>query len=349
MLALLSSCSGKGGKSVPKGLDSKLSYSPEKNLVSVIPLERKVFNRQLVSNGKLSAVSRASLSFRVDGVISKINYKNGDIVPSGAVIARIDDSSERLSLESARIALDKARLDLQDVLVGQGYAVSDSASVPAGVMSMAKTRSGYSEACNRFESASADLAKTVLRAPFRGRVADIKTKPYDKAPSDVFCTLIDDSEFDVDFKALESECVFVEAGLPVKVSAFGASGSCADGRIVSVNPTVDENGQVAVKAGIAGGGDFLDGMNVRVIVSKSVNALLVVPKSAVVIRDNMDVLFRYSQGRSEWVYVNLLMSNAEEYAVEANSDRGAVLEAGDSVIVSGNLNLADGSEVVLKK
>ena len=112
---------------------------------------------------------------------------------------------------------------------------------------------------------------------------------------------------------------------------------------------MDENGQVAVKAGIAGGGDFLDGMNVRVIVSKSVNALLVVPKSAVVIRDNMDVLFRYSQGRSEWVYVNLLMSNAEEYAVEANSDRGAVLEAGDSVIVSGNLNLADGSEVVLKK
>ena len=33
--------------------------------------------------------------------------------------------------------------------------------------------------------------------------------------------------------------------------------------------------------------------------------------------------------------------------VEANLDRGAELNPGDLVIVSGNLNLADGSEVSL--
>lgn len=39
--------------------------------------------------------------------------------------------------------------------------------------------------------------------------------------------------------------------------------------------------------------------------------------------------------------------NSREYAVEANLERGATLDPGDLVIVSGNLNLADGSEVTL--
>ena len=33
----------------------------------------------------------------------------------------------------------------------------------------------------------------------------------------------------------------------------------------------------------------------------------------------------------------------------ANTDRGATLNEGDEIIVSGNLNLADGSTVIVKK
>lgn len=43
------------------------------------------------------------------------------------------------------------------------------------------------------------------------------------------------------------------------------------------------------------------------------------------------------------------MANDSEYAVSANRERGAELEAGDVVIVSGNLNLAEDSEVVVVK
>ena len=72
-----------------------------------------------------------------------------------------------------------------------------------------------------------------------------------------------------------------------------------------------------------------------------------VPKSAVVIRDNLEVLFRYKDGRAQWTYVHTSLANSREYVVEANTDRGAELNPGDLVIVSGNLNLADGSEVTL--
>ena len=117
-----------------------------------------------------------------------------------------------------------------------------------------------------------------------------------------------------------------------------------------MNPLIDKNGQVAVRARIAGAAGLVDGMHVRVIVQRSVPGQLVVPKSAVVIRDNLDVLFTYTDdGKAHWTYVNILASNADSHVVIANVARGARLEEGDRVIVSGNLNLADESEVVLAK
>ena len=42
------------------------------------------------------------------------------------------------------------------------------------------------------------------------------------------------------------------------------------------------------------------------------------------------------------------MDNSAEYVVVANTERGADLQAGDVVITSGNMNLADQTEVVVK-
>ena len=90
-------------------------------------------------------------------------------------------------------------------------------------------------------------------------------------------------------------------------------------------------------------------MNVKVVVERMIPGQLVVPRSAVVIRDNLDVLFTYTpDGRAHWTYVKILYSNGDSHVVTANTDRNATLNEGDQVIVSGNLNLADNSEVTLK-
>ena len=103
----------------------------------------------------------------------------------------------------------------------------------------------------------------------------------------------------------------------------------------------------AFDAEVANDGTLTDGMNVRVAVRQKIAGQLVVPKSAVVIRDNLEVLFRYKEGRAQWTYVHTSLANSREYVVEANRDRSAELDPGDLIIVSGNLNLADGSEVTL--
>ena len=119
------------------------------------------------------------------------------------------------------------------------------------------------------------------------------------------------------------------------------------GTILSINPSVDQNGQIAVTAQVPGSDELIDGMNVRITVQNSVPDQLVVPKSAVVIRDNMEVLFRYVNGRSLWTYVNVVMSNTTQHVVEPNKERGADLNVGDLIITSGNLNLGDDAPVVI--
>jgi len=329
--------------------DGKLEYSPKLSEVTVTKLERRRFERQLVANGKLAAATKSSLSFGTSGTIASIPVSNGQWVSEGTVLAELESDGLRDDLKSAETSLAKARLELLDVLIGMGFEAGDTTSVPQDMLETAKMKSGYTEAKIALDKARHSYESAKLVAPFSGRVADIKLRAHDATGSDPFCSLMDDSRLDVDFKVLESEYGFMSKGLAVKVQPFGSQGSAAKGAVTEINPSVDDKGQVAVRARISNDGTLIDGMNAKVIVEKNVEQMLVVPKSAVVIRDNMDVLIRYHNGKAEWVYVNILMSNAESHAVEANSDRGAHLAEGDSIIVSGNLNLAEGSVVSLKK
>lgn len=344
---LLAGCSGAGRKTDAQK-DGRLKYEPQINSVEAISLEKRAFVRELTANGRLAAVSKSGLRFHSSGVINKIAVENGQSVEKGSMVASQDASETALALESARISLKKAELDFLDVLAGQGYPTSDTASVPGEIKAMAKMRSGYDAALNSLKKAELDFSGTSITAPFSGKIADIKLREHDMSGTDPFCTIIDDSEFDVDFYVLESEYPFLEKGLEVKVKPFSGDPRVLYGKIVSINPAIDKNGQALVKARVPNDGTLVDGMNVRIAVGRTVPDMLVVPKSAVVIRDNEEVLFRTEGGKALWTYVHVLMSNSTEHAVTANRDRGASLAAGDSVIVSGNLNLADGSEVTVK-
>ena len=63
-----------------------------------------------------------------------------------------------------------------------------------------------------------------------------------------------------------------------------AGGSSFEGSVSEINPLVDTNGMVKVKAGVNGEGKLFSGMNVRVSVRRNLGEQLVIPKTAVVLR-----------------------------------------------------------------
>ena len=274
--------------------------------------------------------------------------RDGQKVQKGQVLASLDKEQPRRQLDQARLAYDKAEIQLADRLLNYGYTINDTAKIPAEQKRLIYINSGFKDAQMALENAERTYRECDLKAPYSGKVASLKGPLYEQGGQ--LCTLIDDSRYLVRFSVLETEYKFVYEGQQVLVSPFVDAGVVMKGSILSINPTVDQNGQIAVTAQVPGADVLMDGMNVRITVENSVADQMVVPKSAVVIRDNMEVLFRIDPetGHSLWTYVNVLMSNTTEHVVEANKDRGADLNIGDLIITSGNLNLGDDAEVVIE-
>ena len=109
---------------------------------------------------------------------------------------------------------------------------------------------------------------------------------------------------------------------------------------------MDEKGLVKVQARLKGTGTALmDGMNVRVVVEEKLQHLFVVPKDAVVERDGYHVVFLYNDGKAVWTYVDVIHSNISSCAITGCQRKETTIQEGDIIITSGNLNLADGTEV----
>jgi multidrug efflux pump subunit AcrA (membrane-fusion protein) len=112
----------------------------EKNPVDTMILARDTFHRELVSNGTLEALQKAKLRFEISGEIETIKVENGEFVKKGRLLARLNDYTLRNELRKTRISLEQAKVEFQDVLIGQGYDPRDTASVPDRFLRIARVR-----------------------------------------------------------------------------------------------------------------------------------------------------------------------------------------------------------------
>ncbi len=311
----------------------------EVDTVTVRPDE---INHVILSNGKLHARQSAELRFDNPGTVSKVFVRNGSRVRKGDPVASLDTYTLEARMRQCREALSRASLDMQDVIIGQGY--DPSGEIPAAVTALARTRSGYDAAEAALDLCRKEIEAATLRAPFDGLVANLTLRPHSATPAtDPACLLINDSGMEVDFKVLEGELAMIASGNTVDVAPVSGA-PAASGKVVEINPLVDAGGQVAVKAVIDGARDgFLDGMNARVTLRVGLGRGLAVPKSAVVTRNGREVVFTLGPGnRAIWNYVTTGVENNTSVVIDDG------LEPGACVIVSGNATLAHESPVTLR-
>lgn len=305
--------------------------------VSVMTLKKQAFEHELVSNGKVEAKRYAALQFRTTTEpIAHIYVKNGERVKKGQKIAELDLFALRNKLKQAEYALEQSRLEMQDVLIGQGYAPDRMADIPEEMKRLAATKSGYGQNEAAYEMAKHELEQATLTAPFDGIVADLTDKEYNLPQTEQpFCRILSTANMEIGFTVLESELPLIKTGDRVEVVPYTAVVGTVTGRITEINPSVDENGMVKVKAQVNGQGKLFDGMNARVSVKRLVPGQLVIPKTAVVLRSGKQVVFTLQDGKAMWNYVQTGLENLTEYTVT-----GEGMKEGAAVITTGNVNLA---------
>jgi multidrug efflux pump subunit AcrA (membrane-fusion protein) len=203
-LLILNSCGNNTQRE--NAVSGKLQPVEIKNPVKILILESSVFQKELISNGKLNARYKSILRFNTAEELAELHFRNGDCVKAGEAIAGLRTDKLKQAVTQAELSLAKAKLDLRDILPGQQYQLEDSSRIPVNILDIAKLRSGYSTAIANLENARWNHANAVLTAPFSGMVANIKHKVYEQvSPSEEFCTLIDNSAFEIEFSLLETE------------------------------------------------------------------------------------------------------------------------------------------------
>lgn len=348
-------------------------------------LQGKTFYQELAGNGKVTASRSAEVRFKTVERIAHVWVRNGQRVEKGQKLAELDKFRLERSLAQAKDNLEQSRLNLQDVLIGRGYSLEEinllvdkgratsdkprvtsdktvqdtsphghsslvarSSSLPTEDFHLAAIKSGYNKALIAYELAAKELEQATLTAPFSGVVANLTAKADNlSSTGEPFCLVIDDAHPEVAFTVLESELPMVRPGYSVSVIPFAERDPQARvwGEVTEVNPYVESNGMVKVKARVSNNGRLIEGMNVKVTMRQPIGDRLVIPKSAVVMRSGKPVVFTLTRGKAQWNYVEVLAENSDSCTVAPRTKEYEGLSAGDTVIVKGNLNLAHDSEI----
>jgi RND family efflux transporter MFP subunit len=318
---------------------ARRSVQKSEVIVKTVKLEPSTFYKELVSNGRVTSAVRAQVPFKVTGMIKDILVSNGTTVSAGQLLAVIDDFEYAIRLEKARQAVETAKIAFRDDMLSM-YATDDTTRLSPDKVKTARIRSGIIDAATDLRLAEYNYNNTRITAPVGGRIASLDAKKWNPAENyKSLCTIIADETMDTEFPVTESEYAFIENGMPVNIIPFFSDSLNITGYITQINPLVNDNGQIVVKARFNNTAGLVDGMNVKVLIRKPVLNRLVVPKEALVIRQGRDVIFVREDSLAIWKYVTVEYENSRTVSVKEG------LKPGDLVIVSGNVNLAHETKV----
>jgi len=318
-------------------------------------VERGTFILWVSAEGQAAALRTAPLHAQVAGPVIAVSVREGAFVSSGDVIARIDQAEYELARKEAQGALEQAEASYQDLTLGDE--TIEDAEVLAVRQAQARIRSGLAGAEARLEQAVYNVEKTIIRAPYSGRVANLVVDVGTRlSVNDSIATIVDLTSVDVDVQVLESEIAALDVGRDATVAFTAFPGEEFRAEVVTVNPVVDpvsHVGRATVRLRNPGA-RILPGMHANVrIAGRLFEDRVSIPKEAIVERSRREVVFVFepesegaSTGRAKWRYVTTGLENEDAIEVVPSEDTDA-LEEGEIVLIGGHTTLTHDAMVRL--
>ncbi|HUJ42123.1 MAG TPA: efflux RND transporter periplasmic adaptor subunit [Opitutaceae bacterium] len=338
----------------------------------------RVGNMRTVLNasGYVTARREATVSSKVTGKVTEVLVEEGMHVTEGQVLARLDDTNIRASLQlaqaqaaSAKAALDETRVRLREAeqeLQRQTELRTGKVATQADFDHAQAAALAYQA---RLEQQQADVAvaertiavwqqqldDTVIRAPFAGIATSKNAQPGEMiSPISAgggftrtgICTVVDMSSLEIEIDVNESYINRVESGQPVEATLDAYPDWKIPCKVIAIIPTADrDKSTVKVRVGF----DQLDPrilpeMSVKVAFREAAGAAgaaptVLVPKAAVQQEAGRDVVMVVHEGRAERRAVTVISAGTSDAELSAG------VAAGESVVVDAPKELTDGANV----
>jgi len=338
------------------------------------------------ADGAVRTPRSASIRTKVGGELTAVMVRDGDRVAKGQLLARIDPREYQIALEESRYrhlqALsqmaaeadtftvnhdavrrftdrrdDLEKLWKKGTITHEEYqnrlleAEMNALQEGAFREAVFEQRTGLAEARMAEERARLNLEYTEIRAPFAGIVQGLDMVAGEiVAVNSPVCTIFDNDRLEAVVNVLEADLGHLAEGRPVLL-AVAATGDTLQPTVAVISPTLDEASrtcEVLIRFD-NDGGRFRPGMFVRAQIAGIVyRDRLMVPKSAVLIRDNRPLVFKRQEDRAQWLYIDTGLENDDWVEVLAVHSGGS-LAPGDQVVVSDHLTLAHEAKITVRK
>lgn len=323
---------------LPLGAEEKKpsGSAPSAVLVETLLVKPAVAAREVTAVGTVRSNESVTLATEIAGRIDAVDFVEGGRVTKGTVLARLDQSVA--TAERDRV---KAGLALSEANYQRAETLFREQAVSARERDEALAQFRLDEAQLRLSEAQ--LAKTVIRAPFAGRVGlrQVSVGGYVQ-PGTAIASLDDIDPVKVDFRVPENYAAAIRTGQKASVTVDALPERAFSGTVYAIDPQIDEKGRsLLLRARVANAdGALRPGMfaTVKLSLGEKANALFV-PEEAIISQGGRQQVYKVVAGKVEAVAVKTGLRRKGEVEVVAG------LKAGEAVITAGHLKVRPGATV----
>jgi len=333
---------------IGKMIGAGKSFVPPPESVTSAKVEASEWQPQREAIGTLVAVRGVVLGAELPGTVREVAFDSGSAVRKGAVLVRLDTSTEQAQLASAAAEATLARLNLERA---RSLRASE-ANTPADLQA---TEARAQQADAAVAGLEAAIAKKTIRAPFDGRISIRQVELGQVvSPGTPVGSLQSVDPIFVDFWMPQQSLAELRRGQKVHLHTDTFPGATWEGSIATVNTEVDAaTRNVRVRATLPNAdGRLLPGMFGKVeVISGAPRPVLFVPATAVIFAPYGDSVYVLEPGKDAGAEARLLARQRFVRLGERRGDMVAVvsgLAAGDTVVSSGGFKLRNGAAVVVK-
>lgn len=179
-------------------------------VVKILDIQAQQSNIVLEYPAEIYALQDTTMAFEVSGKIVKFNYKEGQKVPKGAIIAQLDDTIYKATFNSAKANYKQAQIDYERYSKLYKNRSISSADMERTQQNLDVTKSAY-------EIAKKNLAETKLIAEFDGILAKKIVNDFERVTAKQPILLLQDtSYYKVKFFAPEHDVLKIHGELSAK-------------------------------------------------------------------------------------------------------------------------------------
>lgn len=327
---------------------AKQETPPAVLTVALTPAQTTQLQRKVPTSGHISAWQEASIGAEIEGLRIKEIYQHvGDTVQAGQVLARLNSDMVQAELAEAQAAVKQAEAQEQEALADLARA---EALIKSGAMSKqqlsqynaaAAVSSARLEAMrSAAEKQQVRLSHTQIIAPSAG-VISARTAAVGAVVSNgsELFRLITDGR--LEWRALVAPADLAQLAVGQSVQIILSDTAIMHGTIRIIAPTIDTTNHYGlIYVDLPAAHQLKAGAFVRGYIETNINAVITVPRRAVILRDGFHYVMQVNE-------VNQVMMRkvTTGSVVEEQIEITAGLQAGELVIAAGLSFLNEGDNV----